>query len=271
MKEIIEKLFSENLFIYVLGEKTEDIDSFGLDELLNMTINKIKFTENNDIFNVVKNKYKIIEKKHINERLVNTEKNIINKIVNEFIYEYNTVLNENDFEKYIYKLILKIILSFSDKKKENPNTMKFIENILIKNNIRDFLNFYSEKIDQFINTISNNKSLEFLDIQVKVEYLKNNSIASKNKRNKEDFQNLIHIFLRDNFGYIAQKYLIYSLIKDSFENFSEQIGTIISEKINNILECEKIIADYRNIYFKIFGEFESYVDTFRNKNNKIYN
>ena len=271
MKEIIEKLFSENLFIYVLGEKTKDIDSFGLDELLNMTINKIKFTENNDIFNLVKNKYKIIEKNNINERLVNTEKNIINKIVKEFIYEYNTVLNENDFEKYIYKLILKIILSFSDKKKENPNTMKLVENILIKNNIRDYINFYNEKIDQYINTISNNKYLEFLDIQVKVEYLKNKSIESKNKRNKEDFQNLINIFLRDNFGYIAQKYLIYSLIKDSFENFSEQIGTIISEKINNILECEKIIADYKNIYLKIFGEFESYVDTFRNKNNKIYN
>jgi hypothetical protein len=58
-----------------------------------------------------------------------------------------------------------------------------------------------------LDNILENKSLEYLDIQVKIEKDRNISILPENKRNREDFKKLISQFIKDNFFYVAQKYL----------------------------------------------------------------
>ena len=59
MKNQIKNLFPDLKFIYILARKEPFIDSFGLDDLLNLTIETIKSMENNDIFEEVINEFKI--------------------------------------------------------------------------------------------------------------------------------------------------------------------------------------------------------------------
>ena len=101
--------------------------------------------------------------------------------------------------------------------------------------------------------------------------MKNASINSKNKQNRNDLKQLITLFLKDNFYYLAQKYLIYKYINNLFEDFIEIIGKITLEKIDDILENDyDIKIDYRKIYLKTFEEFEKNVDSYRDENKKIY-
>ena len=59
MKNQIKNLFPDLKFIYILARKEPFIDSFGLDDWLNLTIETIKSMENNDIFEEVISEFKI--------------------------------------------------------------------------------------------------------------------------------------------------------------------------------------------------------------------
>lgn len=124
-----------------------------------------------------------------------------------------------------------VITSISE---ENKSLIKNTQNN-IKKRIKSFIEYYKEKAQDFIDKGLKIKSLKYLDIQVKIEKIKNNSISPKNKRNKEEFEKLISSFLNENFYYIAQKYLIYRFIKDLFENLCEKLSNTIISKMKNFL------------------------------------
>ena len=108
-------------------------------------------------------------------------------------------------------------------------------------------------------------------MQVNIEKIKNVSIKSKNKKNRDELRQLITHILKDNFYYLAQKYFIYKFINNLFEVHIEIIEKIILEKIDDILENDnEIIKDYKSIYLKIFEKFEKKVDNYRDMNNNIY-
>ena len=66
-------------------------------------------------------------------------------------------------------------------------------------------------------------------------------------------------------------YFIYRIIKDIIEPLSESIGETIIDKMNNFLTSNEIIGYNRNIYLKVFSDFEAEINKFRDKNGKIYN
>ena len=56
VKKQIKEIFSEDIFIPILGKSTKSISEFGLDDLLNKTMNIIKSNnKNNNILVEVKN------------------------------------------------------------------------------------------------------------------------------------------------------------------------------------------------------------------------
>jgi len=271
VKKQIKEIFSEDIFIPILGRSTKSISEFGLDDLLNKTMNIIKSNnKNNNILVEVKNITEKSKKENFKEMYKKEKENIINKIIEKFISSYSYVKSDDDFETYVCELISEIIQTFSNKNEKNYQGDDLIQSI--KNCVRLCVSDYKKITNKnYLDEILNKKSFEFLQLQVNVEQEKNGSIKSINKKNKKGFKELIFKFLRDNFYFIAQKYLIYKFIIDIFEDLAEQLEIIAIKKIDTILEKGDLINCYRNIYVNIFTELEKkiaeYIDDYR-KNKK---
>ena len=162
-----------------IGDKVKIIRKFGLDELLNLTINIVKCHESNDIFDSVKKEFKSIEEIKIQNLIKNIEKNIINEIVEKFIDNYTYVLNETEFEQYIFNLFEQLIMRFSFKKEISKNTKLLLQRNKIKNFIQSYILFYKKLSQDYLNRKIDSKSFEYLDLQVKIEKDKKTSIMPK--------------------------------------------------------------------------------------------
>ena len=88
VKKQINTLFPDMKFISVLGRRTQDIPSFGLDDLLNMTLNTIKSKEQNDIYDEVKKDYKKEEGEILKKNVYDIQVNIINKLAYFIFFRY---------------------------------------------------------------------------------------------------------------------------------------------------------------------------------------
>ena len=266
MQSQISNLFSDDIFIKVLGEPKEDIKKpFGLDDLVNKTLNIIKSNYNCNLFNIIKNPCKSEVKEFITERMDNIKQKIINKIVKEVITDYSYVKSENDFEEYLIDLIRK---SLNNNYKSNYE-INNIKNDKIKNYIQTNIKIYYQVTQNFIKETIDNQSLAYLDMQVCVENMKKASINPKNKKNRNGLKEFISRFLKDNFYYYAQKLLIYKFI-NHLENLIEFVGKIILEEIEDILKCGDIFEDYKSIYLEILKELEDKIDSFRDDDNKLF-
>ena len=271
MKKEIYNLFHEDIFIDVLGRKTEDIPAYGLDDLFNKTLEAIKLNNTSNYFMRVKNKFKDIKKAELTKVITNIKENIINKIADYFIQNYDFVKNENSFEDYVFELLKKIIMLFTNYEEFNNNQIKFQKSKIIREYIQSCIKLYTQVTENLINNILDKISLEILDMQVDIERLKNASIKPRNKKNRDELKQLITQFLKDNFYHLGQKYLIYKFINNLFGYFIEIIGKLILEKIEDILENNyEIKNDYKSIYLKMFEEYEQIVDSFRDDNKILF-
>ena len=95
------------------------------------------------------------------------------------------------------------------------------------------------------------------------------NINNKNKSDYNDFINIIETFLNDNFYYLSQKYVIYRLIVDTFEQISEKVQTLVNELINNLIDVKKHDDLLINIYFQKFEDLKGRINNFL-KSNQIY-
>jgi len=247
MENQIKQEFPDLQFIDVLARNIPGINQYGLDDLLNLTINTIKSMEENDIFKAVINEYKLKESELTQNIISEIKVDIINKLLEEFMSNFTNFLNENDFEKYIFSLIEKLITAFSFKKEISQKTKLILQKGNTKNYIQSYIVLCQKLTKNFMNDILQDKSLEYLDME------------------------LLYKFCKDNFDFVAQKYFIYRLIKDLLKAFAEKLGKKILAKIDIFLKSNEIMDDYRKIYLKIFEVFEEYINKFKDKNGKIYN
>ena len=109
-----------------------------------------------------------------------------------------------------------------------------------------------------------------MDIQVRKEKEEfRRSLNIENKSDKKDFMEVIESFLNDNFYYISQKYIIYHLILDIFESFSEEVENQMNRIVKDILVTNDAKEWFKDIYYKKFQGFKSSINKFR-RNGKIY-
>ena len=268
MKNQIKNLFPDLKFIPVLARKTEIKNSFGLDGLLNLTIETIKSMEKNDIFEAVMNEYKIKEENLLKNIISETSINIINKLTKEFFVNWNSFINEKDFEYYIYNLIEKLIMSFSHKKELSQKTKILLQNYRIKNFIKSYNYLFHNLINNYLENNLKEKSLEYFETKIKIEKEKH---TFEYNNIKEGFIKLTYQFSKNYFYFVAQKYFIYYLIVTLLKKVCESLGKKILDKMEKFLTSEEIMEDYRKIYLKVFDNFEEYINKFRDYNSKIYN
>ena len=176
-----------------------------------------------------------------------------NNIVSFFINNYNKVLEDDKFIEIIFLYFEKFIIGFFE---INNNLEKDTNELKNSNEFKKFLNIYIQDYKTFTKTIVNKKfleekSIEFLDKQVNKEIKKNQNIDIENKNNKVNFINIIQTFLNNNFYFIGQKYLIYRLITDVFNSFSNDISRETNNQIGNIINQNNEIKEmFKDIYIK---------------------
>ena len=101
----------------------------------------------------------------------------------------------------------------------------------------------------------------------KKEFKRN--INYKNKCDKNDFINIIETFLNNNFYYFSQKYAIYRIIVDAFEQISEKLETFINDLISKLIDKTNHNDLLKTIYFKKCEDLKGRIDNFL-ENNQIY-
>ena len=279
----MKKEISDNLgdipFIPVLGKDIKErIKSYGRDDLLNKTLEICQNAVKGNVFNKIKSK--------INEQLINTfndinkdiKININKKILNKFIQEFNEVLNDDKLLEFIFELLeINYIEYMKNNNKEekkhlsSENKNELYNSKKISNFIKDYIAYYKSITKEIVEPILEDKGLEYLDIQVKKEIKEfKHSINVEYKNDKKGFRKIIQTFLNNNFYYISQKYIIYRLITDVCEPYSEEIENEINKIVKDILNIDNDANKwFRNSYYKKFEYFKEYINTFRH-NGKIY-
>jgi len=208
--------------------------------------------------------------KEINKNIkFNISNNILEKIIN-----FDKVKKRNELYDFIYSLLEIEFIEYMDEQNENLE-LKGESKIILKNSklindyVKEFIEFYEKQSKEIVKPILENDSLKFLDMQVKLEKKLFKSIEVENKNDRESFKKIINNFLNSNFYYISQKYLIYKLLSDLTEPFSEELEKKINVIAAGNLEKNKTKKLINNSYDIIFEAFKRTI--YQNfKNGKIY-
>ena len=267
----IKNRFEDLPFISVLAKSVGNLQGiFGLEKLLNKTLELCKKAFKGDIFNTIKG---IITSEII--KIFNKENKVIksavnNEIVSRFVNNYNKILDDNNFINYIYYLLEIVFIGYIKNNKEQKKLSSYSKDDLqnssmISDYINSYIEFYKNNAKNFINDILSEKSLKYLDKQAKIEkYEFKQNISIQNKNNENDFNNIIETFLTDNFNFLTQKYIIYRLITDVRESFSEKVEKEINLIVEEILKQNDAHNWSKDIYDRKFDDLIKKVKDFEN-------
>ena len=213
-------------FVKVLAERKEMIngtyiESRGLDDLLRETLKKCKKAFQGDMRSVMANNIS----NYIQKILIN-ENSYIKKYINEittlnYVKNIYSVLNNDDFEKYITDIYYNNIRYFLEKEKKEINERTFSafkKSFIISNNYKEYKNYFVQQTENIIENDINNLSIQILDLQAKIEKNNGKSLFIINKRDLNDIKTTTLNFQNDNFYYLAQIYYISFIIKNNAKN-----------------------------------------------------
>ena len=231
------------------------LESFGLPQLLEKTLNVCKKALNGDLHSVMTNN--IVEYIYNNLKLENSkinkcikEKNILN-----FIQKYNNFKNKDEFQNYIIKVYGRNINYFLNKELSfnGINVIKGSYLISIHNN---YINYYQDITSQIISKELQNLSIKGLITQAAIEKKKGMPTLNQNKRDLDDFSKYNSKFLSDNFSILAQKYYIDFILQKSCNEFSILFEHQLNQLIVQILKHPNIGAKIDHLFQQRFKEFE---------------
>ena len=262
---IINEKKIETIFVKVMVKDMKIMNNqikkaFGKKELLNTTLDTFKTALKGDMINLMINKMSIdIEDIMIKE---NKEKGkeLINKIIDEF-KKYKLRLSGKEFINYIINMLGKnLIIFYQDYITNISNlTLNFIYNSNVISEIRKKISLLTKNSKATIESITIKKALEFINLQACKEISKMKNMEIKNKRTIKKFKKTNEIFLKNNFYYILQKYIIYNIINNFYKNYFIKIRNELDSIVKKLLsknEEEKEIKSYLiSCFFKKLKNF----------------
>ena len=276
VKSDLESTFNNNIhFVSVLAENiSNEDDTFGLDELLSETLKICKKSTKGKIFEKIKEISRKNIEKTFKEKNDILKKDITKNIISKFINEFKNVLNDEELNQYVFNLFESIFVEYMKSDNQNENIELKQENKDLLKDVTTFIKimqkysqYYKKKANAIIDSISNAKAIEYLDMQAQKEKFQfKKCLDHKHIKNKEDFIEIIKRFLTDNFYYISQKYIIYRVILDTIEKIEDYIENKIDEIIKSFLKEENF---YKDIFIKKYEDLEKKIDSFKT-NGKIY-
>ena len=277
MEKYIKKEKINASFIRVLARTTKliqnksSLESFGLDELVNVTLEKCKKAMRGEMRTVMtKNitnnlKTKIIEEnKYIREY-------IYEKAILEFTNNYKLVKNDEEFLDYIIKLFSINIQYFLEQEINNKSINFLKNNRMISDDVQNFTSFYKREVSNLMKDHITRFAIKFIDYQVIFEKNQNKEIQLNNKRCIAQFQDTSTDFLNKNYYYTAQAHYLYHNVLGNFRNFTLSLENSLNQLTQEILNQNKIQKLITECFLKKFEEYEKKANKFFNKIDKVKN
>ena len=252
-------------FINVISRTIKKPNNSGIEkprgdkELMNLTLAKCQAALQGDMPKIMmKNiSYDILFKM---KNLIETNKNILKESIKEkYINEFKNILKNNELIDYIINLLGRNLRIFYDKDISNKSLNLIINSEILKK-IKIFMNTCKNFAKSLISSDIISKEHDFIDRQAYLEKKNKENINIENKISIKGFIKSSEIYLKKNYYYISQKYIIYYLIlyycNDYFNEFQKQFNDIIDNLINSDEDSDinKCIADCFGVKLKKFGE-----------------
>ena len=260
MKEYIKEKNIDANFIKVLAERKQLVDHnflepFGLDVLINETLEKCKKALKGDMFSVITKK--------ISDEIFNTIKSQNNSdkgyIIKEMkIYTIKNFRNVRELDNFIYFIInlfgfiITILFETEEGQINDKNRQIFLDSDLINFFRNVYIQNYEFNDNMFINKIV----YEFIDLQVLIQKNNKKEIYYENQRTINDFKNTTKAFLDDNFNYFIQKMILNFIFSYIFGSLLDEFIYQSNELSIKLLNEENIKDQIKRCFFKKYSEFE---------------
>ena len=273
MKNQVKSSFNQIPYVEVLAKDEEDVKSFGLDELIYITIQQCKCAFNSKTFEEMRQEINQTLIKNLKNKNLSTNYLVNNESISYFINNFDKfILDNENFKKFLYDLFAILFNGYfkiENKKEISQNLYQTIFREFNNNNISDYINeiinCYNKISAIFIDKIKEEKSITFLDKQAIFEKI-NNNLEIKDKCDKYDFIKIIESFLKNNYNYLAQKYFIYQGFIPIIERFSEKILNEVNENLIKILlSNSQILQLFKNVYSQKIEDLNKIVQEYLRK------
>ena len=263
-------------FVKVLAQSMEIVNGqmlepFGLDELVNVTLEKCKKAMRGKMRSVMTgNITKNLEKRIIEENKIIKEY-IYEKTILEFIENFNQVKSDEGFLDYIIKIFGINMKCFFEKEINNKSINFLKNNQALSSEVKNFITSYKNIVFNLIKGEINNFAIKFIDNQVIHEKNYNKDIQLNNKRCLQQFRDTSYDFLNNNYYYTAQAYYLHHNIVGNFRNFTQTLEKSLNELTRNVLSQNELQNLITECFLKKFEEFEIKVNQFFNMKNNMNN
>ena len=238
------------------------IPSYGLDKLIQKTLEKCKAASEIEMKQVMIRNFKDEIKKNLFSKNASNKQLIKYKMMQD---TFNHEIYKQNFENYINSIYNYHVYYFLTHNKLSSSSASLIKESDFNRHKNNFFYYCLEYENQIIKKELPYLSNKFLDIQATKEKEKNYSIELVNKRNYNDFMNTIEKFLIDNFNVYSFKFYIYFVINNIIgvisTNFEQELNLIVEELMSKY-EIENALS---GLFFKKFSDFEKRIGSSFNR------
>lgn len=281
MRQNLLKDQINNDFIEVMAKQMNLTDggikkAFGKKELIKTTLIKSKEAFKSDMMKILIQKISNDITQNFLNKSEKTMEKIKQKTFNDFVKYYIKPLNDRDFIQYINDIFFKYLNNFLDNEKNITNKSRnlFFKSNFISSITKMYLS-YKDIIKENINSLLEEKAKELLDLQANLE-IKYGNMNINYRRNLDEFKETIEIFLKRNYYFIIQNYIIYFIINirvndgNYFDNFLSEIYDKIKESfisLGNLFDNSQYSTNIRNYLIYCLNKKLTY---FSKENNLYY-
>ena len=268
-----------NSFVTVRAEEMQLMDgttipAFGKDHLFKTTLLSCTKALENDMSKMM---MRLISK-NITDNLIRKNKkikdNIIKKTLNDYLEDYNNPLEDGDFIKHIVNIFIKYLNEFYDKKKKiTGESFSLLINSPFITSINSFYSSFKTSVNKtHSNSFIEERAIEFIKMQAKIEQ-KYGNMNINNRRNLNEFKKTTEIFLKKNYYFFVQNFLINYIIYRPDNIFNDYISAFYGS-LQAIIES--LMNDRNDEYSILIRKqlencFKRKLKSFSNKNDITIN
>ena len=266
INEMLNYIKEQNIkadFIQVLAERkklvnNQYLEPSGLEDLVKETLKKCKNALKGDMFSVITRSMseKIVD--ILKEQNDLDKKYIIKQMKFTTINNINFIRNKEKFIEFVMHLIgFNIIIFFERQEKFLNYKCKqiFSNSNFINNFLEPLIQQYENIAENTISQILEKKSIEFINLQVKVQKELNREINFNNQRNLEGFKKTSKNFLLENYYYLAQKSIIFFIFTYIYEKITDEFVIQLNNLIKQLIIKENNKKIIEKCYMVKYEEF----------------
>ena len=258
-------------FIQVLAERKELVNGnymepFGLSDLVSRTLDKTRNALKGEMRSVMTNNIAKSISNSLQKENAYIDKYSFEQVILKFCGQYNSINDDNNCKEFIISLFSIYIENYFDKcNYENVSRILNSED-LIKNTVMRYLNSIRNYLDNKINPLLTQKSIEFINYQVQIQKNTNRAIEIQKQRTIEEFNETSKKFIYDYYMYIAQVNLISFIITMICPRFSNCLAKTAERFIIDISKKPEVQKSVSDCFLSKFHHYEETVSSFMDDN-----